>query len=539
MPRLGRARSSALVILLVVIGGLVGAGRAAAQGTPVPESKGPLPITAESYPMMMSSKLQAVVDLAKAGYVEEEFLISGRANVYDWGPDGKAIVKTPNAPYTTRILLRRPATPQRFSGNVIIEVPNAARRFDFNFAWGVSHDYFMENGDAFVVLTLNQSNLEALKLFDPMRYASLSFANPTPDEACAVGRGGGAPQTSPSEEGLQYDILSQVAALLKAGRPGGPLAGFNVQRAYMTAYDAIQTNYMVGIHPLARLANGRPVYDGYVQHRNPTLGRLRRCGVLPAADDPRHIVRNVDVPVIRIMPETDVLTLYRFRRDDSDAPGDRYRLYEVAGGAHADGWFYPFQPTVEVLKKVGSPYPYLANWPFHNQCEPAMLTQTTPINTYVMDAAFANLTRWVRDGAAPPKAARISVENGGTPQARVVRDQYGNAVGGYRTPYLDVPDRDLRHERQGRNVLPRARPHRSVRLCAPRQRARDAAELRRQGDQVGRSAGQGSIPDRIRRQENQGRGRSVFDGDDVEQLKPEPDEPRRTRRIEIDVDLTS
>jgi len=35
-----------------------------------------------------------------------------------------------------------------------------------------------------------------------------------------------------------------------------------------------------------------------------------------------------------------------------------------------------------------------------------MLTQKTPINTYVMDAAFANLTRWVRDGVPPPKAAR-------------------------------------------------------------------------------------------------------------------------------------
>ena len=56
-----------------------------------------------------------------------------------------------------------------------------------------------------------------------------------------------------------------------------------------------------------------------------------------------------------------------------------------------------------------------------------------------MDAAFANLTRWVRDGVPAPKAARIQVENGGTPQARIVRDQYGNAVGGYRTPYLDVP----------------------------------------------------------------------------------------------------
>ena len=51
----------------------------------------------------------------------------------------------------------------------------------------------------------------------------------------------------------------------------------------------------------------------------------------------------------------------------------------------------------------------------------------------------ASLTRWIKDGVPAPKAARLQVENGGTPQARVVRDQYGNAMGGYRTPYLDVP----------------------------------------------------------------------------------------------------
>jgi hypothetical protein len=84
-------------------------------------------------------------------------------------------------------------------------------------------------------------------------------------------------------------------------------------------------------------------------------------------------------------------------------------------------------------------YPLLNAWPFLNQCEPEMLTQKTPINTYVMDAAFASLTRWIKDGVPAPKAARLQVENGGTPQARVVRDQYGNAMGGYRTPYLDVP----------------------------------------------------------------------------------------------------
>jgi hypothetical protein len=59
--------------------------------------------------------------------------------------------------------------------------------------------------------------------------------------------------------------------------------------------------------------------------------------------------------------------------------------------------------------------------------------------TYALNAAYANLTRWVRDGVPAPRAGRIAVENGGTPQARVVLDQHGNAVGGVRTPHVDVP----------------------------------------------------------------------------------------------------
>jgi len=57
--------------------------------TPVPIGvTGPIPVTADSYPLMASNKLQVVVDLPKAGYVEEEFFVSGRANVYDWAADG-------------------------------------------------------------------------------------------------------------------------------------------------------------------------------------------------------------------------------------------------------------------------------------------------------------------------------------------------------------------------------------------------------------------------------------------------------------------
>src|ERR1043166_7992089 len=147
------------VVLLLTI---LGAAPAAAQVPTValPDVTGPIAVTAASFPLMTSSKLQTVIDLPKAGYIEEEFFISGRANVYDWGADGQAVVRTPNVPYRTRLLLRRPADSRRFSGNVIVEIVNSARRFDFPFAWGVSHDYFMENGDIFAMITLAQANLE-------------------------------------------------------------------------------------------------------------------------------------------------------------------------------------------------------------------------------------------------------------------------------------------------------------------------------------------------------------------------------------------
>jgi hypothetical protein len=452
MERLERSRRTAALALLLAA--ICGAVPAVAQNIPLPDVTGPIPVTATSYPLMASSKLQTLVDLPRIGYVEEEFFVTGRGNIYDWSADGQVSVRTPNAPYTTRIMLRRPADPRRFSGNVVVEIANSARRFDFSFAWGVSHDYFIENGDAFVVITLAQANLEGLKAFDAVRYAPLSLANPTPDEACAVGRAGGAPQTAAMEEGLQWDILSQVGALLKAARAGGPLAGFNVQRVYLTAYSGELPTYITAIHPRARLANGRPIYDGYILHRHPGLIRLRRCGATPAANDPRQIIRNLDVPLIRIVGQTDVLTTYAQRREDSDAPGDRYRLYEIAGGAHADAAFYPYMPSVADLKKIGSAFPYLAAWPFANQCEPEMSFARTPINTYALDAAFANLTRWIRDGVPPPKAERIAVENGGTPQARVVLDKMGNAVGGVRTPYLDVPNATYYTTSKGETFCP-------------------------------------------------------------------------------------
>ena len=55
----------------------------------------------------------------------------------------------------------------------------------------------------------------------------------------------------------------------------------------------------------------------------------------------------------------------------------------------------------------------------------------------VAKAALHALTTWVATGKAPPNAARIDIPPGATPQVR--RDADGIALGGIRTPPVEVP----------------------------------------------------------------------------------------------------
>ena len=90
--------------------------KALAGTIPVPTVEGPLPVSAESYPFGAADHEMVPEDLSKVGYVEEEYLVSGTANVYSWPAPGPAVVRTSGAPYTTRMLVRRPANSARFSG---------------------------------------------------------------------------------------------------------------------------------------------------------------------------------------------------------------------------------------------------------------------------------------------------------------------------------------------------------------------------------------------------------------------------------------
>src|SRR3546814_19035331 len=56
-----------------------------------------------------------------------------------------------------------------------------------------------------------------------------------------------------------------------------------------------------------------------------------------------------------------------------------------------------------------------------------------------MQAALRALDRWVRTGEAPPIAERLQVPDSGA----LVLDAHGNARGGVRSPWVDVPTAQL------------------------------------------------------------------------------------------------
>ena len=404
------------VFALFIAGPLFGASIGGSSKTPLPKLTGPIPVTADSYPFMAANRLLEPIDLKKAGYVEEEFIVSGTANVYDWAADGSLTVKIPNAPYTTRILVRRPANPARFSGQAVVELLNSARRFDWAMMSGYVRETLMERGDAWVGVTM-PGGFGTLAKFNKARYESVAgFPNPDAAETC--------PAASPQEEGLRWDMLSQVAAALKSD------TGLKATHVYMAAQGGDVLTYLRAIEPHATLANGKPTYDGFLLKGPATAGRIRRCAAAPPQGDARRDIRNSSVPVIQVVAQGEAAEDYR--RPDSDDPNDRYRLYEVASATHIEKWAYRELPIMaDQLAALGTPGQGTPEWPFSVRCDQEILLQDYPVLKYIFDGAIVNLENWSAKGVAPPKADRIALTG--------MYDQFGIGTGGVRSSYTDVP----------------------------------------------------------------------------------------------------
>jgi hypothetical protein len=288
----------AVLVLTSAIVGVIAAASAAgaADVTPftvaIPTVTGPIPSTSTNFPYIADGF--DVEPPVPPGYVEQEYFFSGTGNLYEYTPTGIEVV-TPcpasvtegtnctDIPYTTRMLVKRPIDPHKFSGTVIIEALNPSANFDIAAIWDRSLNYFVRDGDVFVGWTSKSVTVNTLKTWNPARYAPLewTYAPFTPGSNNGV------------YDGITFDIAAQIGALFKQNGASSPLNGLNVTHVYEAGFsqDGSFTFTQADIfNALERLADGSPVYHGYVPGgQRPERSQLRThcCGCAAARRSPR------------------------------------------------------------------------------------------------------------------------------------------------------------------------------------------------------------------------------------------------------------
>lgn len=410
--------------------------------TELPAISGPLRETATSHAFLSSKHLQSPIDLSKYGYVEEEYLVRGDANVYvlpKEHPEPQAVAA---GPYTTRILVRRPKDDRKFNATALVEPLNPSTPVDLPIMWAETYQHIMAEGYAWVGITIKPNTIKALKRFDPARYGTVSMPHPPRGPTCQAGdiNPWAQPSTPGDETGLAWDMMSGVARLLKSKAPGNPLTR-PAARLYMTGQSQTANYsraYATYFGQVEKGADGRPLFDGYLYSGSPPfLIPIHQC-----ASNAVQATGAAGVPVIEILTQGDIGTNLGTERPDSDEPPDLFRRYEIAGPPHIDAWEErSFASVEDALKAGGETNPEGVEMA---ACAPKHVTPTDFPTRYVFDAAWGILDDWVRRGLSAPHAPRLRLKPGGTaadfrPDQSFLVDAYGNVEDGVRTPYVDVP----------------------------------------------------------------------------------------------------
>ncbi|MBN1831210.1 MAG: hypothetical protein JW896_03780 [Deltaproteobacteria bacterium] len=402
---------------------------------------GPIEITSESYPFNAADHSTVPQDLAAFNYIEEEYFVSGNANVYDYDSEENVIIRTPDAPYSTRILIRRPADQSKFSGNVVVELNNPTAMHDMDLQWMFCKDFFIENGDIWVGITVKPVAVKALKVFNPERYASLSMSNPQPPDQRCEPKPGSLDDTTPeTENGLVWDMVSQVGALLKSDSESNPIRDYKVEYLIATGYSqtgGYLTTYINLIHPLdtAKLKDGSPIYDGYmIGDGDAFMFPINQCADAAPPGESSIIIKPRGVPIISVVSQGLLNMTIPARRPDSDTAEDMYRRYEIPGSSHVNQKSVDNKPCPADIQKAGVPATP-ANCAGINENG----VTDFPIE-FFMNSAYNNLYIWLRTGTPPPKAEPIMTEKAeGIGEIQIKLDEYGNALGGVRNPYVEYP----------------------------------------------------------------------------------------------------
>ena len=388
-----------------------------------------IPITDGSAETRSVPFLTQATYLADWDYIEEEYLIVGKANVYDYVDDASSsplvAVVQPDVPYVTRMIVRRPAKQHKFRGTVYFDILNATRGYDSDIVWYYSREMIVDEGAVYVGLTSKPTTVQFLRdefgkppylPRNASRYAKLAM----------------------TYDGQIWDMLSQAAALLKAdARVDNPLAGFNVRRIILAGYSqsaGYVKTYVNSFHENAVLVDGRTAFDGYFEGAGSFASKVpnppdSQHEFNPGGDPRNKTVLPAPAPVMRFQTETEVTSFFNSRatrQTEADSPW--LRTYEMAGGAHVDARQKEIEAQQD-LDELG----VMSPWP---DCTPE--ASNLPVE-YVHSALLSRLDDWIKSGRKPPSSRLLSLIENDRGRVVVETDATGNPVGGVRLPQLDVP----------------------------------------------------------------------------------------------------
>lgn len=366
----------------------------------------------------------------EAGYVEEEYFFEGTANVYEETGEKTKRVIHENQPYHNRFLVRKPAEGERFSGNIVVEILNATAGFDIDRMWVTGAKELMRGGDIYVGITSKPDVLDSMKKADPVRYGPISWeiSYVRPDHQYGGVDRAALPRKEDCETGLFWDMLTELAEILRIDTeiiPVGKkryvyLAGWSQSAAYMYTY----LNYFA--FPEA----GGSVFDGYLAAGgvHSFVVPLNQNDYGKETDVRRNMITYMPVPFISVQTESENAYFdgIKTRQEDSDRVDLKYRVYEIAGATHDTKFsmidYYAGDPDMEKIGIVPG-FPSVDDHPNDYPYE------------YCFYTVYRMLFSWVREGKSPIHGERIEVDRAGKNKT----DALGNAVGGMRTPFLDVP----------------------------------------------------------------------------------------------------
>jgi hypothetical protein len=403
--------------------------------------------------------------MKKFDYVEEEYFLFGYANIY--GPGVRVVNMESNVaaiekikplgglaqaqmPYATRLLMVRPRDNAKFSGRVHAYVFHnliAQVSVERNLLRAGDTVLGLEgcSGTRFGPLETPSGGIAHLHKVNLERYRDLHFSYASPlawpdlkpgklaeafktmDFGSANASSGVFLQEISRSYAQAPDVITQLAHALKSNNSALPFEG-KVKRLFSfgaSGGTTILQPYIDLHHNAGMMPDGRPPFDGY----------LVMVGRLPDT-------RPNGAVLVYMESENEFITGISMGRSyppDTDNPP--FRIYQIPGAGHTISAPLPEVTAAQAgteLRDVAKVVPEGIVGLSDRGEAPQDVLPYDKINTPIIWGLWNNIYKWIERGVPMPRSPRIT-RDPNDPDG-IARDEHGNALGGLRTPWVEVPD---------------------------------------------------------------------------------------------------